>query len=174
MIAPFIQLLLGLAGGEVASRAGSALLRRLLQTGGESATKMLASGAASGLSKNVVGKAADKALAAATSGAPAWLSSRANVGTLARNAVEFGSSAGKMGLMTGGMLAAEHLMPGLGSNVDLDKGIEGWEMFQGQPNPGQGQQASALAYIQQDAQMKHLQRAIQEYMAQQREIGGMF
>lgn len=171
----FALLILSMLGGEVARRGGTSALRWLLSTGGKSATQKIAQAAAARAATSGIGRVVDPILAKATQSAPAWLSSRANFGTMARNAVEFGSSAAQMGLMTGGMMAAESVMPGLGSNVDLDKTLTGWEQFQGQPNPGQGQQMNAMAYIEQDAQMKHLERALQQAMAAQREnLGGLY
>lgn len=173
MPALILRMLISMGAGTLAERAGSAMLRKLFSTGGKSLSKAAASGAAELAAKNVAGRAVDAKLAQALSGAPEWLASRANVGNMARNLTEFGSTMGKFGLMSGGMMAADYLMPGLGSNIDHDKSVEGWEMFQGQMQPGQAQQMGALTAVEQDAQMKHLQRALNEYVAYQRESGGL-
>ena len=171
-----LKILLSLGGAEIASRGGAALLRRLMMTGGQRVTPKLAEAAASMLGKTALAGKANSALASATSSAPSWLASRANTGTMARNMVEFGSSAGKMGLAMGGMIGTDYLMSGFGQNVDTEKSVDGWEMYQAQANPNQQENASAMSAMEQDAQMKHLQRAVNAFMAARREeqSGGMF
>jgi hypothetical protein len=174
---PFISMIVGHYG----TQAGSALLRKLLAGGASSLTSKIASGATSAALANPVGQAAEKGLSAVAAKLPAWAAKQVGVAPLVENTVGLGSTAAKMGMFTGASMLANDalsMMDASGGGPRDDRGIGGWERYQGQMNPGESDQMRAILAIQDQAQQQHLERAVQELIATNREnanrMGGLF
>jgi hypothetical protein len=172
-----LMMLLSMLGGEAVRKGGSVLLRKLAGDAGKSVTQRLAAGAAAKAAGSMPGRMIDSGLSSVAGHLPAWAGKRLGVEPLVRNATQLGGMAGQMGLFMGGSLLAEEALGLLGGRGD-EKTISGWESFQGQSNPGVRDNMLALGAIEQDAQMKHLARALQEALAAQQEndrrYGGLF
>ena len=163
--------------GQYGAKVGTQLLRKMVTGGAGSVTEKLASGAASKLAGNAVGRMADKGLGQVAGQLPAWAASRMGVEPIARAGVGLAGEAAKTALFAGGMMAGEVSLEALFGRGS-EKTIDGWEQFQGQPNPSQQENASSLAAIQDHSEMKHLERALKEAIAarneEQAKFGGLY